>query len=107
MLADAFNNLLKIHSRKVTLKRIGSPTVTATNVPVSPTNYSRQLAGPSEIEIEGREFIITKKNLVTANWHLKRGDRIVDTELGELTIAAIDEMYDLGTAVIGYRVRTE
>ncbi len=37
---------------------------------------------------------------------LKRGDKIETSDLGNMAIDEIIEMYDLGGAVLGYRVRT-
>ena len=101
MIADAFNALLSIHSREVKLRRAGIPDKT---IRISPSNFSRQLAGPAEIQIEGKEFVISKQNLGT--WKLKRGDLILDPDMGGLSIVNIDGMYDFGGGILGYRVRT-
>lgn len=57
MLDQAFNSLLKIHSRAATLKRFGTPNVYSP-ISIAPSNYFRFLAGPSATTIHGREFVI-------------------------------------------------
>lgn len=105
-LKDAFNMLLKRHSRTGQISRPGG---TALPIWYTPTNYSRSLQGPSETVFEGREFVITKKALEESAFTgpLKRGDRLIDTELGTLTMREIEEMFDYGGSVVGYRVRTD
>lgn len=100
---DAFEQLLSIHKRQMTLKRESL----SISLKATPSNYSRILAGPSETAIEGREFVIAKNQLVGEITSVKRGDRLQDSgELGDMTISEVVELYDLGGAVIGYRVRT-
>lgn len=99
---DAFNILLGLHKRNVTLRRDDSTLA----VQVSPSNYARNLAGPSEMAIEGREFVISRTQLSGVFVPLKRGDRIIDADLGTMSIDEIIEMYDFGGAIIGYRLRT-
>lgn len=101
-IGDAFNLLLAVHKRAVTLKRDAATLA----VFVSPSNYSRNLAGPSDMAIEGREFIISRAQLTGVFTTIKRGDRIVDAELGNMSIDEIREMYDFGGAIIGYRLTT-
>lgn len=100
---DAFNALLSLHSRDGVLKRIG---VGQSEISFSPSNYSRKLQGPAETIIEGREYVIPKDSIKNPMSPLiERGDRIVDAELGELTIDEVKEMYDYGAKIIGFRVR--
>jgi hypothetical protein len=106
MLKSALNAMLALHSRSVTIKRIGNVTVTAT-IKISPSNYFRNLAGDSEIVIAGREFVIGKDNLDAALFPTPlRGDKIVDSDFGTVTISEVREMFDVGGAIIAYRVRT-
>ncbi len=106
MLANAFNLLLSIHGRTVTLTRLGTPAVTVT-VRIAPSNYFRKLEGPSDTIIEGREFVLSKRALDNVSFPApKRNDRIQDPEFGNLTILESEEMYDLGGSTMGYRVRT-
>lgn len=104
---EAFNWILSKHYRTVTMDRI-SPAFSAV-IKVSPTNYSRNLEGPENIVFEGREFIITKSELdrISFPFPIKRGDRLLDAEIGKMTIKEINEMYALGGQIVGYRVRTD
>lgn len=107
MLKDAFNAVCKMHSREVTLKRIGTPDLT-TSCRVTPSNYSRNLEGPSHTVIHGREFIIPIDSIQSKfSPVIKRADRIIDAELGQLTIDEVQEMYDFGGSIMAYRVRVE
>lgn len=107
MIRAAFNTLTKIHSRDATLKRLGSPDLTTT-CRITPSNYFRNLEGPSATTIHGREFIIPLDSIASKFTPvLKRGDKIVDTQFGSLAIDEIIEIYDLGGEVMGYRCRME
>ena len=102
-LSDAFNALLTIQSQTMTLKR---DTLTAT-VKMAPSNFFRNLDGPANIVVDGREFVLSKKELdSTAFGMIKRGDKIISAESGTSMIDTIREMYDIGGKVIGYRIRT-
>jgi hypothetical protein len=102
-LKDAFNAILSLRTRPMTLTQ-GYETIT---VNAAPANYARNLDGPSETAIEGREFVISKKDLISPITTLKRGDRLADPELGTFAIDTITEMYDIGGAIMGYRVRSK
>jgi hypothetical protein len=103
-LEASFNFMLNLHKRAVKLSR---PAVMEVDIFVTPSNYTRFLAGPEEISMQGREYIISKTNLIASGFPaLKKGDRITDSELGTYPIAEIKEMFDLGGNIIGYRVRT-
>lgn len=107
-LKDAFNSLLSVHARTVTLTRrvAGGPNLTG-QVKVTPANYYRKLAGPDEIIIEGREFVIAKDALTEIGFtNLRRGDVLTDADMGNMVIDTVREMYDLGGGIIGYRVTT-
>ena len=97
--------VLSKHGRNVKIFR--DDELTAVDIRITPSNYFRNLAGPEEIIVEGREFIIPKKGLDDAGFtSLKRGDVIKDPELGYLQLSEIREMYDFGGSIMGYRVRT-
>lgn len=105
---DIFNYYLDKQSRSGKINRIGTPVFPAqeVNIKYSPTSYTRISEAPENMVVKGRQFIITKRNLTASGFvgNLKRGDRIVDTEFGSMTIREIEEMYDFGPArVIGYR----
>jgi len=107
MVREAFNTLTKIHSRSVTLKRLGSPDL-STTCRITPSNYFRNLEGPSHTTIKGREFVISIDSIaVPFTPVIKRGDKLIDTQLGSMAIDEIIEMYDFGGAIMGYRVRAE
>ncbi len=105
----AFNALLFIHKRPVTLIR---PQEVGPNleyqIQASPSNYFRNLAATQEIVTKGREFVIPKSTLVTAGvTGLFRGDLLQDPELGDISIVEVREMFDFGGQIMGYRVRCE
>lgn len=73
----------------------------------APANYFRNLAGPEEIVVEGREFVLSKSNLDSVKFPApKRGDRITDPGIAVSTITEVREMFGFGGALIGYRIRT-
>jgi hypothetical protein len=106
MLSNAFNTLLMYQSRQMTIERPGG--VGPLPVKVSPSNYFRNLAGPEEVVIEGREFVISKEALIQSTFPLplKRGDRLKDVEIGLCVISEIREIFGFGGSVLGYRIRT-
>ncbi len=80
--------------------------VSATSIYISPSNYFRHLAGPEEMTISGREFVISKKVLDSVYYPIpKKGDRLKDSDLGTMTLSEVREMFDMGGKIIGYRVR--
>lgn len=107
MVRQAFNTLAKIRSRVATLKRLGSPDQT-TECRITPSNYFRFLEGPSHTVVHGREFIIPTDSIVTKMTPvIRRGDRLIDSVYGTITIDEIIEIEDLKGFVMGYRVRCE
>jgi hypothetical protein len=57
VLKQAFNAILRLHSRAATLKRLGTVD-TFTPIRITQSNYFRFLAGPESTTIRGKEFII-------------------------------------------------
>lgn len=105
-LSNAFNTLLFLHYRIMTIERLG--TISPVSIKVSPSNYSRNLQGPEEIVMEGREFVISKKSLEEVSYPIpRRGDRLKDSEMGVNTVTEVREMFDLGGKIIGFRIRCE
>lgn len=103
-LENAFNMLLKLHSRQVELTRPNEKTV---SIKIAPSNFFRNLEGPEEIVFEGREFVIPRRQLDAVEFGIpKRGDRINDPEVGLSVVSEVREMFAFGGKVIGYRVRT-
>lgn len=99
---DAFDALLAMHRRAMILSR-GDDSI---EIFASPSNYTRNLQGPSETVIEGREFVISKTQIQDPFVGLRRGDRLTDPELGVMAISEIIEMYSMGGEIVGWRVRT-
>jgi hypothetical protein len=107
MIRQAFNAILKMHGRAAVLKRLGTPDI-ETAIRISPSNYFRNLEGPSHTTVEGREFIIPLDSIESPfTPTIKRGDRIVDSVIGIMTIDEIREVHDLGGGIMGYRARCE
>jgi len=103
-LKDAFDSLLGVHKRTMTISR---STGESASIFVTPSNFFRNTEGPSDTTISGREFVISARTLSKAVFpYPKRGDRLEDPELGSLTISEVREMYDYGGSIIGFRLRT-
>ena len=104
-LRQAFESLLAKHNREVTISRPG--TVFTGTIKVTPSNYSRILEVAGTVTEQGREFIITKSELERIGFpQLRKGDRLLDAEIGTSVISSIAEMPDFGGTIMGYRVRT-
>ncbi len=105
VLQNAFNLLLGLHKRNMTIERPG--VVGPFMISATPSNYSRNLAGPEETVIGGREFLIAKRVLDSVAYPTpRRGDRLEDAESGHFEITEVREMYDLGGEIMGFRIRT-
>lgn len=103
-LKDAFDSLLGVHKRVVTISRSTGESATIT---VTPSNFFRNLEGPSEVTISGREFVVSARVLAQASFpYPKRGDRLEDPDLGTLVLSEVREMYDYGGSILGFRIRT-
>lgn len=105
-LAGAFNFILKLHRRPAILKRYGSVTTITAPIFITPANYFRNLEGPSETIIPGREFVIAKAS-IPEEWTggpIERGDQIEDAEMGLMSITQVREVFDFGGSIMGYRV---
>lgn len=100
----ALDLMLSIQKRDMTISRPG--TALTGPVTVSPSNYFRNLSGPEQITIEGKEFVIPKSSLDSISYPVpKKGDRLTDPEIGVSVISEIREMFDVGGAIIAYRIR--
>jgi len=99
---------LALKKREVTYTRPLSPTSVVVTIIVHPAVYTRSFEGPSEMSVDAREWVIQKSVLEEVSFPIppKRGDRITDAELGTFAVDEVHPMYDLGGAVIGYRVRS-
>lgn len=109
MLKQAFNAVLAMHSRPATLKRRATPSDITSPIRIAPSNYFRNNEGPGATVIKGREFVVpydSITNKFTAPI-IKRGDYIVDVDLGQMAITEVIEMYDVGAVILGWRCRVE
>ena len=101
-LISAFEFVLTLQGRDMTFER-GATTAT---VKAAPSNYFRNLAGIEEAIIEGKEFVVSKKELDAQSFPTpRRGDVIVDTILGTNSVVEVREMVVMGQ-LVGYRLRT-
>lgn len=108
MLDAAFNQMIRLHSRVVTLRRYTASTSTTCTIRIAPSNFFRNLEGPSHTTVEEKEFVIPLAQ-ITGPFSpvLKIGDKIEDTQLGNMAITYIQEMYDLGAVLMGFRIRCQ
>lgn len=103
-LGNAFNQLLQIHSRDMKISRPGG--IGPFDIKITPSNYSRNLAAPEEISVEGKEFVVTKYALEKVSFGVpRRGDKLVDPEMGTHIVSEVRELIGLGGAILGYRLR--
>jgi hypothetical protein len=109
VLRQAFNALTRLHSRKATLTRFNkNEDESITDIRITPSNFFRNLEGPSQIIVRGREFIIPVDSIVNKfSPIIKRGDKIGDTVFGSMAIDEVTEMVDFGGDIMAYRVRVE
>jgi hypothetical protein len=102
---QALNLMISLQSRPMTLTRPGDEDFTV-DVRVAPSNFSRNTEGPSDTTIPGREFVVSKTALDESGFPIPaRGDFLTDPDLGTMTVSDIREMYDIGGAIIAYRLR--
>lgn len=100
---NAFNTLIGMQGREMTLRKAdGSSSIT---LKAAISNYFRNLSGPEESVIEGREFVVKKEDLKVFGVP-ERGDSLTDGELGRNTIKEVRPMITLGGQIIGYRLRS-
>jgi len=105
MIAAALNMLIKMTGRNVTIERPGE--YSAVTIRWAASNYARNLAGPEEIVVPGREYVISIEDLTKVAYPAPlRGDRVEDPILGISAITEVREMIDFGGKIIGFRVRT-
>jgi hypothetical protein len=109
MLKQAFNAVTKMKSRPATLKRRATPSDLTSPISITPSNYFRNNEGPSAVVIKGREFIIPYDSITNkfSAPIVKRGDYIIDVDLGQMAITEVIELYDVGSAILGWRCRCE
>jgi hypothetical protein len=104
-LNDAFNTLLQLSQTSYVYERPGE--VDTFNVNASISNYSRNIDGPEEIIMEGREYVISAKEFEGQAFTFpKRGDRLISATSQENVIGSVMEMRGMKGELLGYRVRT-
>lgn len=103
-LESAFNYIISLKGRPMMLHDLESGT--KVTFKIAKSNYFRNLDGLEEMNIKGREFVISKKLLDASSLpNFGENIRIIDSDNKSYTITEIHEMEGLGT-VLGYRVRT-
>lgn len=100
---SAFQFAYNLQAREMQLEKRDASSII--DIKVCPSNYMRNFSLPEEVISEGREFIVSFE-LLGSFGEVKRGDRLIDSELGTMPISWIKPMYDLGGQTIAYRVRT-
>lgn len=106
-LSNFFLTTLSLKKRLVTITRVGNTPITG-QIYVSPSNFNRYMEAFGNITVPGHEFIITVQEIkkIPGLGTIKKGDKIIDPELGTLTIKDEEPMYLLGAEIIAYRCRT-
>ena len=83
-----FNKTLLIQASDMTIHNTN--TDVKHTIKLAPSNYSRNLSGPEEITIEGKEFVVSKKALDAAGYGtLQIGHKIIGADIGVNTISEI------------------
>ena len=100
----AFNLLLSIHSRPMTLSR--RVTALTVDLRAAPSNYSRNMEVANKVTTKGREFIIPEDSLGSYGIP-KRGDSLQDATFGTMIVTEITEVYGIGAEILGYRLRVD
>lgn len=100
---QAFATIISLSGRDIAITRKSSGGDASVIIKGAPSNYFRQLVSIEEMTIETTEIVISKDSLGVFG-KPKKGDLLVDSEYGRLTIDQIIEMSFFGE-VIGYRLR--
>jgi hypothetical protein len=102
---SAFERVLLLQSRTVTYYR--NSTDTEASLKVAPSNYFRNMDVIDTVS-EGREFVLAKQAFEDAGFtgEPERGDRIIDSVMGNFSIQESRHMVILGE-IVGYRIRAD
>ena len=105
-LQGAFNMVISLKGKTMTLEDLENNI--QISIKVAQSNYFRNFAAPGEMEIPGREFIISNSEIKDSTiTDLKEGMRLIDATSKEYIIVEIVEMPGLHGEILGYRLRTE
>lgn len=98
----AFKYALKHNSRSMLISRTGMP-----DEPIlcGVASFTKAETTMEETVVYGREYVIAASDVPPTYVQPKRGDTLVDAEMGYFTIEQVKEMIVFGK-IIGYRVRT-
>lgn len=107
-LKGAFKKVISMQERPMKFYRTEDIN-TKYDIRAARSNYFRNPAAPEDLVFEGYEFIIDKDHITKIGLDplIKRGDRIVDPEYGDMSIKEIRPETDLGGGILFYRVRVE
>tara|TARA_R110000851_G_scaffold91621_2_gene199981 strand:- start:4842 stop:5168 length:327 start_codon:yes stop_codon:yes gene_type:complete len=105
-LNNAFKAALSLAASDYTWERPGE--AEAPVIKVAKSNYSRNLQGPEEIVMSGREFVLEKTQMESSSLYPpKRGDRLIDQINNVYSMIEINPMTGLKGELIGFRVRVD
>jgi len=106
-LGGAMALALSLSARPMTLQRPSEEAWNPEEILVSTSNYARNLSTLEETTVEGKEFVISKQTLDNTNHFttIKKGDLLVDPDLGDMSIHQIIPMVGIGGEILAYRVR--
>lgn len=105
-LSAPFDYLLNLTGRDMQLERMGQHA--AISVKAAMSNFFRNFQLPEEIVVDGRELVLSYTPLKGSDYDPpKRGDRLSDSYLGEMTIREVKELFGLKGEILGFRVRVD
>jgi hypothetical protein len=102
MLSNAFNYLVNFTGRIVTLRRGAN----SYNFKMAKSNYNRNLETVSYTVTKGREYVTSLAALQEVGLTEIKIKDTVTINGDVLSIVEVNEMVDVGGAIMGFRVRT-
>lgn len=88
------------------MERLGQ--AAAISVKGAMSNFFRNFQLPENIVAEGREIVFSRTLLAGGDYDPpRRGDRLLDSVLGDMTIREVKELFGIGGEILGYRVRVD
>jgi hypothetical protein len=80
--------------------------ISPTPIKIASANSYKTSISLEETAIFNGEFVISKSVLDAVNFpNIKRGDRILDSQIGANSVTEVIEMMGFGGIIIGYRIR--